>query len=207
MNDMEIIDSFEKHISEFTGATYGIAVDSGTNAIFLSLLYLKHTKEIKPNDIITIPKKTYISVPMSICNAGLKVKFEENHWIGDYYLEPTRIIDSAVKFKKNMYTKNSLTCISFQYRKSIPIGRGGMVLTDDKKAMEWLKQARHHGKHMGVNKFDDIYEMCGWDMYMTPELATRGMTLFNILENRKTPIGTYVDYPDVSKQMKNGWNE
>jgi len=67
---MEIIDEFEKQVADYVGCKFGIAVSSGTNAIFLSLQYLKSIDEINVESDIKIPKQTYVSVPMSIINAG-----------------------------------------------------------------------------------------------------------------------------------------
>ena len=56
------------------------------------------------------------------------------------------IVDSATRFTKNMYINKTLTCLSFHHRKHLPIGRGGMILTDSKKLM-WLK-ARYDGRNL-----------------------------------------------------------
>ena len=37
---------------------------------------------------MTIPKKTYLSVPMSIIHSGGKVEFEDLDWSGIYQLKP-----------------------------------------------------------------------------------------------------------------------
>lgn len=200
MRDIEIIDEFERKIADYAGSKYGIAVSSGTNAIFLSLQYLKYLKEIKNGDMIIIPSRTYMSVPMSLINSNLMVKFEPIDWSGIYQLKPTRIWDATVRLRKDMYIPNSLQCLSFQYRKHLPIGRGGMILTDSKHAYDWLRQARHNGKHPGVSKWDDEFEICGWDMYMLPEQCAKGLTLFNILKDDNPDCGNQSDYPDLSKQ-------
>lgn len=204
-DDMEIVELFEDTIAKYIGSKYGVAVSSGTNAIFLALLYLKSINELRDGDIIKIPSQTYISVPMAISNAGLKVKFIDNKWIGNYKLEPTNIYDSSVKFIQDMYIHDSYFIVSFQYRKGLPIGRGGMILTDDLQAVRWLKQARHNGRHEDKTKFNDMYEMIGWDMYMTPEQASRGITLFSSVNKKNIEAGSYKDYPDVSEQMIGGW--
>ena len=44
----------------------------------------------------------------------------------------TNIIDAAVYWKENCYIPNSFMCLSFQFQKHLNIGKGGMILTDDK---------------------------------------------------------------------------
>ena len=36
-------------------------------------------------------------------------------------------------------------------KKKIPIGRGGAILTNDKKAYQWLKMARYDGRDIRKN--------------------------------------------------------
>lgn len=195
-----MIVEFENEIAKYTGSKYAVSVDSATNGIFLSLLYLKYTKEVHTGDHIVIPSKTFLSVPMAIKNAGLNIIFKDYEWQGLYKLEPTRIYDSALRYSKGMYIPGSMMVLSFQYRKHIPIGRGGMVLTDDINAVKWLKMARFNGKHEGVSRFDDEFEICGWDMYMTPEQAARGLLILNSMRSPDGDIGGSKDYPDLSKQ-------
>ena len=165
-----VIRQFEKTIANYCGAPYGIAVESCSAAILLSCLYLK-VKEV------TIPKKTYFSVPFSIRHAGGTVKFVDHTWMGAYCLEPYPIIDSAMRFKKNMYRPSYFHCLSFHYAKHIPIGRGGMILTDSKKAVEWFRRMRNDGRRE-IQKEKDQVTLGGWNFYMTAEQAARGLELF-----------------------------
>jgi len=86
--------------------------------------------------------------------------------------------------KRGMFKPGTFHCLSFHIRKHIPIGKGGMILTDDKEAYDWFRTVRYEGRSMGedgVNyvlyKNDEIKSM-GWNMYMTPEQAARGLELF-----------------------------
>jgi len=200
IEDIEIINSFEERVSEYTGSKYGVSVDSGTNGFFLSLLYLKKQGILKNGDILTIPCRTFLSIPMTIKNVGLNIKFKDIKWNGYYKIEPTNIYDSAVKFTKDMYIKDSIFILSFQYRKHLPIGRGGMILTDDKDMVKWLEMARFNGKHKNINRWIDKFEILGYDMYMTPEQAARGLTLMNFIKENTSDCYGYRDYPDLSKQ-------
>jgi dTDP-4-amino-4,6-dideoxygalactose transaminase len=206
LKDMEIIEELERKVAKFSGCKYGIAVDCCTSSIFLSLQYLLYNKEIKLKDYITIPKRTYLSVPNSILHCGLKLKFEDLEWSGLYQLKPTRIYDNAVRFTKDMYIGNkSLQCISFQYKKILSLGRGGMVLTDDKDAMKWLKLARFHGRTVGKTQFEDEFAFPGWNMYMMPADAARAILIFDKLEKINKDSGGSITYPDLS--LKKIYNE
>jgi dTDP-4-amino-4,6-dideoxygalactose transaminase len=66
----KITEEFEEQLSKYTGAPYVITVDNASNAIFLSLMY-----ENVKDQTITIPSRTYPSVPCEIIHAGAKVKF------------------------------------------------------------------------------------------------------------------------------------
>lgn len=170
----DIVKLFEERIAKYAGSKYAVAVDNCTDALFLCLKYLNI------NDEITIPSKTYVSVPCTIINAGCKVKFEDIKWSGMYQLKPYPIYDGAVRFKKGMYQKNTFHCLSFHIRKHIPIGKGGMILCDDYDAYKWFQQARYEGRHTAdkVLYKDDNFNMIGWNMYMTPEQAAKGLQLF-----------------------------
>jgi len=172
-NPFKIVQMFEEEISNYTGAPYAVSVDSCTNALFLCCKYL-NVKEV------TIPSQTYLSVPMSIIHAGGEVIFdkraETNHWTGLYQLKPYPIWDSAKRLTSKMYITGQFMCLSFHIKKSLGIGKGGMILTDDKKAVEWFKKARYEGRSEKFYKEDDI-ELCGWNMYMFPLLAARGLEL------------------------------
>jgi len=77
------VDKFEEIIAEYAGSKYAIAVDSCTNALFLSLKYCYNKKDYKGNTI-NVPKRTYVSVPMQIIHAGYNIKFIDKEWSGRY---------------------------------------------------------------------------------------------------------------------------
>ena len=190
-NPYKIVRMFEEEVAEYTGAPYAISVDSCTNALFLCCNYVK-AKEI------TIPKQTYLSVPMSIIHAGGKVIFKDAHWSGIYKLEPYPIYDSAKRLTSNMYIKGSFMCLSFHIKKHLSIGKGGMILTDNKDAVEWFKQARYEGRSEKFYKDDDI-KMLGWNMYMTPQQAAHGLALMQNYPEHKEDLGEYGGYRDLTE--------
>ena len=130
-----------------------------------------------------------ISVPCTIEHAGCEVEFEDIEWSGIYQLKPYPIYDGAVRMKRNMYKNDTFHCLSFHIRKHIPIGKGGMILTDDKKAYDWFKTVRYIGRTVdkdGINYLlykDDPISSKGWNMYMTPEQAARGLELIKYIKD------------------------
>ena len=191
-NPYQIVKMFEDEISHLTGSKYAVSVDSCTNAIFLICKYL-NVKEV------TIPCKTYLSVPQSIIHAGGEVVFDKSHnansWKGLYQLKPYPIYDAAKRLKKDMYIKGSYMALSFHIKKLLPISKGGMILTDDTKAFEWFKKARYEGRSEKKYKEDDI-EFLGWNMYMTPQQASHGLALLQNFD---------IDSPDLDEN--NGYRD
>ena len=180
MNPYKIVDDFEKTIAEFSGSKYAVAVDSCSNGLFLCLKYLNLFGGYEKRTI-TIPKKTYVSVPCIIRNAGFKVEFEDFKWSGVYQLKPLPIFDSALRFRQGMYT-SGFQCLSFHINKHLKIGRGGMILTDDHDAYNWFKLARFNGREAKNASHLDECKMIGWNFYMTNYDAARGMWLFSGIE-------------------------
>ena len=190
MNEYNLVKYFEDLISEYSGSKYAISVDSCTSALFLSLMY----RNVKNKEVV-IPKKTYISVPCSIIHAGGKVVFKNIQWKGIYEIQPVSVIDSALRFTQNMYIPGTLYCLSFHMKKHLKIGKGGMILTDDKSAYKWLKLARYNGRE-GKNYMKETFKMIGWNMYMTPEEASRGIRIFKTLPSNNRDIAN--NYQDLS---------
>ena len=191
-NPYKIVRFFEEEVANYTGAPFAVSVDSCTNAIFLVCKYLQ-VKEV------TIPSKTYLSVPQSIIHSGGEVIFDKstnaNNWKGIYQLKPYPIYDSAKRFTSDMYIPNTFMCLSFHIKKHLTIGKGGMILTDNKEAVEWFKKARYEGRSEKLYYEDDI-DMLGWNMYMTPQEASHGLSLMQ----------NYPDYmPDLDEN--NGYRD
>ena len=128
---------------------------------------------------VTIPKRTYLSVPQSIRQAGGILQLEDLDWRGIYQLKPFPIYDAAKRLTSGMYIPGSLMCLSFHFKKHLKIGKGGMILTDDVGALEHIKRMRYEGRAEGISYHEDIIDEEGWNMYMTPEEAARGLILLS----------------------------
>jgi dTDP-4-amino-4,6-dideoxygalactose transaminase len=201
----DVIDIFEKKVAEFAGSKYAVSVDCCSHGLFLSLKYLQHIGELKADEIITMPKMTYVSTAMQIIHAGNQVAFEDLEWSGVYQFKPTRVWDGAVRWNKGMYVGNgALQVVSFQIKKRVPIGKGGMILTDSEEAFKWLKLASYDGRDLNTPYTDDnhVY-MIGYHMYMTPEDAARGIILMDSVPEYNEDTGNHLTYVDVEKIMNN----
>ena len=190
-NPYNVVRMFEEEIARYTGSPYAVSVDSCTNATFLCCKYL-NVKEV------IMPKRTYLSIPMSVIHAGGTVKFKDIEWSGIYSLDPYPIYDSAKRLTSNMYIEGSYMCLSFHIKKLLGIGKGGMILTDNEDAVEWFKRARYEGRSEKFYKNDDI-DMLGWNMYMTPQQASHGLSLLQNYPEHVKDMGEENGYRDLTE--------
>jgi dTDP-4-amino-4,6-dideoxygalactose transaminase len=201
----KITEEFEEKLAQYTGARFAITLDNMSNGLFLALYYenkvMKRTK-----DTITIPNRTYPSVPCEIIHAGLKVDFDQvkgKTIKGAYQLKGSNVWDSALTFTADMYKPNTHMCVSFTGPyKHFKLSKGGAILTDDHEAYLWFKRARYSGRRE-MSYHDDNLDMLGWNFYMMPELAARGLLLMNQFYNldgsKKHNPDLELPYPDLSK--------
>ena len=120
-----------------------------------------------------------MSVPQTILQAGANLEFEDLDWEGIYQLKPLPIYDSAKRLTSGMYKNGSYMCLSFHHKKHLKIGKGGMILTDDKEAVDRIKKLRYEGRTIGLPYHKDPINEGGWNMYITPEQAARGLVLLS----------------------------
>lgn len=202
----KITEDFEKALADYTGAKYAVTLDNMSNGLFLALYYEHYVNKSIKTDTITIPNRTYPSVPCEIIHAGLKVGWdiqEGNTITGAYQLKGSNVWDSALTFTGDMYKKGSHMCVSFTGPyKHFKLSKGGAILTDDLKAYHWFKRARYSGRRE-CSYHDDNLDMIGWNFYMMPELAARGLLLmaqfYNMDGSKKQNEDLTLPYPDLSQ--------
>lgn len=205
----KITEQFEEELCKYTGAPFCVAVDNASNAIFLSLYY-EHYVLNKEHKELIIPACTYPSCPAEIIHAGYKVKFltpNPEGWLeGMYKLYPSKTVDSALRFTADMYIANHFMCLSFTGPyKTLKLGKGGAILTDDPHAAVWFKKARFSGRDERPYMKDnfDINPVLGWNYYLMPEIAARGLLLmpqfYNEDGSKKDNKDLKHRYPDLSQ--------
>ena len=205
-NVYDITNEFERRLGDYTGAPYVVTVDNQSNALFLALYYEHYVNKSITSEYITIPSRTYPSVPCEIIHAGLKVKFKPvkgKTLKGAYNLEGSNVWDSALSFTADMYKSGQHMCVSFTGPyKHFKLSKGGAILTDSHEAYLWFRRARYSGRRE-CSYHDDNLDMLGWNFYMMPELTARGLLLMNQFYNLNgTPKyneDLELPYPDLSK--------
>jgi dTDP-4-amino-4,6-dideoxygalactose transaminase len=205
-NVYDITNEFERRLADYTGAPYVVTLDNQSNGLFLALYYENYVKKSIHVNEITIPNRTYPSVPCEIIHAGLKVKFKQvkgKTIKGAYNLEGSNVWDSALSFTSEMYKPDTHMCISFTGPyKHFKLSKGGAILTDSLEAYHWFRRARYSGRRE-CSYHDDNLDMLGWNFYMMPELAARGVLLmgqfYNTDGTKKQNDDLELPYPDLSK--------
>jgi dTDP-4-amino-4,6-dideoxygalactose transaminase len=201
----KVTEEFEQRLAEYCGSQYAVTLDNMSNGLFLALYY-EHKVMDRTLPKITIPARTYPSVPCEIIHAGLKVNFtpvKGETLKGAYQLKGSRVWDSALTFTADMYKPGTHMCVSFTGPyKHFKLSKGGAILTDDLDAYRWFKRARYSGRRE-VSYHEDNFDMIGWNFYMMPELAARGLLLMNQFYNidgtKKHNEDLELKYPDLSK--------
>ena len=64
----KIVQMFEEEVAHYTGAPYAVSVNSCTNALFLACRWVGMEEHE-----VTLPKRTYLSPPQSVQQAGGKL--------------------------------------------------------------------------------------------------------------------------------------
>lgn len=163
----KIVGELENKIAEYVGAKYAVALNSATNAIFLSLL----NKKIN----VSIPSVIPPVVPNAIYTSGNDFTFTDNvDWVGDSYVlhdfGDYKIIDSAQKIEPNQFAleckDNDMMIFSFYPTKPIGSFDGGIVVSNDSNKIEYLREMSLNGMTFSSNNWDRKNKYIGYKMYM-----------------------------------------
>jgi hypothetical protein len=131
----------------------------------------------------------------------LEWHWNEKDWVDYYRLGNTNIIDAAVLWRKNSYIPDTYMSLSFQFQKHLSLGRGGMILTDDKTSFDELKKMSYDGRVPNTPWREQNIDTMGYHYYMTPETAALGLARLHEA-TQTTPRQWHVsDWPDL-REMK-----
>jgi hypothetical protein len=130
---------------------------------------------------------------------NLNWSWKNEEWENYYYIGNTNIIDAAVVWEQNSYIPNTYMCLSFQFKKHLPLGRGGAILLDNKDDYEILKKMSYDGRDLSKPWAEQDISILGYHYYMTPETAKIGIKKFEEVKNLPKKVWSYTMYPDLSK--------
>lgn len=190
---MNQVQHFENVIKYFYGAPYAVAVDCCTHAIELCL---RLTQPVA----VTCPNHTYLSVPMTFQKLGMQWSFYDTYWRDYYHIGNTNIIDAAVYWRRDGYIPATLMCLSFQFKKHLNLGRGGMILLDNPQQYAALQKMRYDGRDTSLTAppwAEQNVDTMGYHYYMTPETAALGLERFKLAEVIPPRAWSWQDYPDL----------
>ena len=190
--NFNVVADFENEIANWFGAPYGVAVDCCTHGIELCLRH-------QQIDCITIPKRTYLSVPFLADKLGIELRWKNEHWEEYYKIGGTNIYDAAVLWRENSYIPGTFMCLSFQFQKHLSLGRGGMILTDNKEAKNHLKKMTYDGRVPDVPWREQNISTMGYHYYMAPETAMNGLKKLPEAIKTKPRKWVVTDWPDLTK--------
>ena len=188
--NFQAVTEFENKLAQFFGSPYAVAIDCCTHGVELSLRYTKA-------QVIEVPKHTYLSIPFLAHKLNIELKWKDDNWRDYYYLTDT-VIDAAVLWKKDSYIPGTYMSISFQYQKHLSLGRGGVILTDDKIAAEELKKMSYDGRLPNIPWREQNITSIGYHYYMTPETAQLGLSKLENAINTQPRQWVTEDWPDLT---------
>ena len=177
----EKISEFESALAKFTGAPYAVMTDCCTHAIELCLRFDRVKR-------CSIPARTYLRVPMTLCKLDIEYDYQDHDWLGEYHITGTRVWDSARLLKQGMYRAGMLQCLSFGFDKPLSIGRGGAVLTDDVGVYDVLKLQCYDGRDLSISPWENQKTFrIGYHYRLTIEEAFRALELLPTIDQVPKP--------------------
>ena len=188
----DVVQKFEREVADFFGAPYAVAVDCCTHGIELCLRHIAAQR-------IVVPTRTYISIPFLAKKLGIELEWKDDNWNDYYYLGGTNVIDAAVLWKKDSYISGTYMCLSFQFKKHLSLGRGGMILTDNVGSYRKLKKMSYDGRLPNVPWREQDIGSVGYHYYMTPETAQLGLEKLPDAISSTPKKWTVTDWPDLTK--------
>lgn len=168
----KIIQQVEKSFAEYVGAKYAVLVSTATSGIFLSLKYLNyHGNYHLVCKIPSLITTRFISV---ISHSGNKYIYTDDvDWVGGSYVlyedAHLKIVDSAQRVEPMQFENecNDNDILVFSNYPTKPIGgiSGGVVVSNDKDKIDWIRQAAYFGENFSSNSWEGESAFKGWQMH------------------------------------------
>jgi dTDP-4-amino-4,6-dideoxygalactose transaminase len=156
-----VVCEFEQAFAEYVGAKYACFANSASSLLFLSLL--------KYNTTIQLPSTIPSVVPNVVINTGNRIQFYNDiNWVGGAYHLHENIFDSAQEVSKNQYKSydndNALVIFSFYPTKPVGGCDGGMIVSNNKGAVDWHRMMAMNGTNHSNNNWERKQIAAGYKM-------------------------------------------
>ena len=189
-----VVKQFEEEFCFHVGAKYGVALNSATNAIFLSMLNKGVCCEIP-----TV-------IPPVVCNAlltsGNTIKFKDDvSWVGQPYVlhdfGDYKIIDSAQRVDHQQYATakhlgeiddSDLIIYSFYPTKPIGSFDGGMIVSNDKEKIDQIRLLAYNGMSLEKSNWDRQSLVPGYKFYMNSLQAHVALCNMRLFPDKKDKL-------------------
>jgi perosamine synthetase len=218
------ITQFERAWSDVNRMNFGVACNSGTNALFLALKALG----IKDGDKVIVPEFTMAATAWAVsytgatpvfvdCDDNLTIDIEKlreidltdvkaimpvliygrevNHEVYEYARKHKLYIVEDMAEAHGILPKGDIACYSFYGNKILTTGEGGMCLTNNEK---WANEMRSLANMYFDKNRSMIHPKMGYNFRMTNIQAAFGLAqverLDEILRKRKEICDLYTMY-------------
>lgn len=190
-----IVTNLEKEIAKYVGAKYACALDSCTSAVFLAL------KLSNQSIACTVPTLSTTRFLGAITQAGSHYQYTDDiDWIGRNYTlwkSEFKIIDSAQRLDPNQYKAecNDEDLLLFSFYPTKPVGglQGGMIVSNDKQKIEWIRQASNFGEDFSVESWRGSSKFIGYQKFMNSVSASMAMSSFQEYPEKRRKLDAIRD--------------
>lgn len=157
------VSEFEKKFSQFVGTKYAASVNSGTSALFLSLMAM----DIRKGDYVVCPSASFVATANSIVHAGAIPIFVD---IGnDYNLDITCLQDIINKFQRK------IKCIIPVHLYGRPVNlRSLMEIASDYKIRVIEDACQAHGSSYNGKFIGSFGETGAFSFYSSKNITVGG---------------------------------
>ena len=203
---MSAVADFEAAFAEYVGAEYALALCNGTATLHTALVALG----VGPGDKVAVPPLTMASTTIAVLHAGavpVFVDVDPDMWLmgwshldtvmpvslyGLHYpwnIHYNRAVDDAAQTIRPHNDWAGLTSYSFQASKILPLGEGGMLVTNDGDLAQRARQFSSLGYRMTSDgpMIDKAalkhphyarHHVLGWNYRMSSYVASAGLRYF-----------------------------
>lgn len=219
MKNGQTVAAFERAFADYVGAKYAIALCNGTATLHTALVALG----VKPGDWVAVPPLTMASTTIAVLHAGAVPVFadvDRMTWLmagsvtrpamavslfGLSVIRCNLDIDDAAQTLRK-HSGAAFTSYSFQASKILPLGEGGMLVTNDETLATKAREFSSLGYRMKPDqpRIDpdtlksptfERHHSLGWNYRMNDLTAEAGLARLawadKLLERRKACADLY----------------